>query len=72
MSRKTYFVTCPLCGSNNDPGEVCTCQERRKDNAKETFRIRNDTKSATTKAHAYRVNSGSIGSYRLKCCMDNF
>lgn len=27
MMKKTYFVTCPYCGSNNDPGERCTCQE---------------------------------------------
>lgn len=21
-----YFRTCPLCGSNLDPGEICDCQ----------------------------------------------
>lgn len=25
--RKTYFVTCPFCGSNLDPGERCTCKK---------------------------------------------
>ena len=24
--RNTYFVTCPICGSNNDPGERCDCE----------------------------------------------
>ena len=24
--RNTYFVTCPLCGSNLDPGERCDCE----------------------------------------------
>lgn len=24
--RNTYFVTCPFCGSNLDPGERCDCQ----------------------------------------------
>ena len=27
--RNTYFVTCPLCGSNLDPGERCDCEEGR-------------------------------------------
>lgn len=21
-----YYWTCPICGSNNDPGEVCDCR----------------------------------------------
>lgn len=24
--RKGQYVTCPICGSNNDPGEKCECQ----------------------------------------------
>lgn len=28
--RNTYFVTCPDCGSNLDPGERCDCNEGRK------------------------------------------
>lgn len=24
--RNTYFVTCPFCGSNLDPGERCDCE----------------------------------------------
>lgn len=27
--KNTYFVTCPLCGSNLDPGERCDCEEGR-------------------------------------------
>lgn len=22
----TYYRTCPDCGANLDPGEICTCQ----------------------------------------------
>lgn len=25
-----YFKTCPLCGANLDPGELCDCQAERK------------------------------------------
>ena len=28
--RNTYFVTCPFCGSNNDPGERCDCEGAEK------------------------------------------
>lgn len=28
MRTKTYYRTCPHCGSNLDPGEKCDCQER--------------------------------------------
>lgn len=27
--KNTYFVTCPFCGSNLDPGERCDCNEGR-------------------------------------------
>ena len=23
----SYYKTCPLCGANLDPGEVCECKE---------------------------------------------
>lgn len=26
MSRSTYFIECPFCRSNLDPGERCDCQ----------------------------------------------
>lgn len=26
MKPVAYYWTCPECGSNNDPGEVCDCQ----------------------------------------------
>lgn len=26
-----YYRTCPLCGSNNDPGEACDCREMKKE-----------------------------------------
>ena len=26
-----YYRTCPLCGSNNDPGEACDCRETKKE-----------------------------------------
>ena len=25
-----YYKTCPYCGCNNDPGEVCDCQTEEK------------------------------------------
>lgn len=25
--KHTYYVTCPYCGSNLDPGERCDCEE---------------------------------------------
>ena len=25
--RNTYFITCPACGANLDPGERCLCEE---------------------------------------------
>jgi len=25
-----YYRTCPLCGSNNDPGEACDCRAETK------------------------------------------
>lgn len=28
-----YYRTCPLCGSNNDPGEACDCRETKKEAA---------------------------------------
>ena len=31
-----YYETCPYCGANLDPGEVCECRiERREDRANE-------------------------------------
>lgn len=27
--RHTYFITCPICGANLDPGEKCTCTAKR-------------------------------------------
>lgn len=24
-----YYRTCPFCGSNNDPGEICDCQDKK-------------------------------------------
>lgn len=29
--RMAYYRTCPLCGSNNDPGEACDCRETKKE-----------------------------------------
>lgn len=29
IMKRTYFVTCPFCGSNLDPGERCDCNEGR-------------------------------------------
>ena len=26
-----YYRTCPNCGSNNDPGEVCNCKDEKED-----------------------------------------
>lgn len=27
-----YYHTCPLCGSNLDPGEYCDCEKETNDN----------------------------------------
>ena len=27
MSKKNYFKTCPDCGANLDPGEICDCHK---------------------------------------------
>ncbi len=24
-----FYITCPLCGANLDPGESCDCQEKK-------------------------------------------
>ena len=26
--RHTYYRTCPICGSNLDPGEQCECEQK--------------------------------------------
>ena len=31
VERMAYYRTCPLCGSNNDPGEACDCRETKKE-----------------------------------------
>lgn len=28
-----YYRTCPFCGSNNDPDEICDCQRKTKEEA---------------------------------------
>ena len=30
VERMAYYRTCPLCGSNNDPGEACDCRAETK------------------------------------------
>ena len=25
--KSTYYWTCPYCGANLDPGEICDCQK---------------------------------------------
>jgi len=42
MSRKTYYVTCPYCLANLDPGERCDCQarERRKEREIEKLNLK--------------------------------
>ena len=27
--RRFYYVTCPKCGANNDPGERCDCEKEQ-------------------------------------------
>jgi len=33
----SYFKTCPHCGANLDPGEVCDCRESPRDQLKEAI-----------------------------------
>lgn len=35
-----YYRTCPYCGCNNDPGEVCDCRAETKEEAAPTHRER--------------------------------
>lgn len=35
-----YYRTCPLCGSNNDPGEACDCRTETKKEAAPLHRER--------------------------------
>ncbi len=30
MAQHRQYRTCPACGSNNDPGEICECSQRDK------------------------------------------
>lgn len=32
---KTYYITCPNCGSNLDPGEICDCTKDAAQNVQE-------------------------------------
>ena len=25
----SYYRTCPICGANLDPGEICDCQDKK-------------------------------------------
>ena len=29
------YVTCPICGSNNDPGEKCDCERKKAETIRE-------------------------------------
>ena len=53
--RSTYYVTCPLCGSNLDPGEHCTCNERgqRYDGSRKS-KGNTETKHGSTKSEGSR------------------
>lgn len=31
----SYYKTCPYCGDHLDPGEVCDCQDKKMERAKE-------------------------------------
>lgn len=35
-----YYRTCPYCGSNNDPGEICDCRAETKKEAAPLHRER--------------------------------
>lgn len=45
-----FYHTCPICGSNLDPGEICDC-EREKDNREKVF--------------ADAIRPGKRGQYRI-------
>lgn len=49
----SYYITCPDCGCNLDPGEKCDCQRQRQHES-----VRNGTAS---NAFVYtNTNSGNI------------
>lgn len=41
-----YYWTCPICGSNNDPGEACDC--RFEETKKEAAPVRRERPQART------------------------
>ena len=43
--KNTYFVTCPLCGSNLDPGERCDCEKGRLKHDENMQDLQNELKS---------------------------
>lgn len=47
----TYYRTCPRCGSNLDPGERCTCQDK-----KETAQGAANTQSGEAKRKVCETN----------------
>lgn len=44
----SYYKTCPHCGANLDPGEVCDCREKEKAPASATNTDRGGVDKALT------------------------
>lgn len=47
-----YYHSCPHCGSNLDPGERCSCQEKE-----EAASGGNDTESGTGKISTTKISN---------------
>lgn len=47
----SYYATCPICGSNLDPGEVCECSKEKSPCATNTEAI--SAQESTTKQDQY-------------------
>lgn len=57
-----YYRTCPLCGSNNDPGEACDCRETKKRSPR---CIGNDLGQMLT--HCQFINRFALSQGRRRC-----
>lgn len=51
----TYFHTCPICGANNDPGEICECMK-----AAAADEVESKSDNRTADGHENQLTAESI------------
>ena len=44
-----YYMTCPYCGANLDPGESCDCEKTHKGSEKQKQEVKRNWKIGRTK-----------------------